>query len=117
MHEQITEIMKYLFLALAIAFEVTGSSFMKLSDGFSKLLPTVVTIISYFISFYCFSLTLKYIPLGVAYAIWGGLGIVLTALISVFVFKHALDLPAIIGMSFIVAGVIIMNFFSKTASH
>lgn len=109
--------MKYLFLALAIIFEVLGSSFMKASDGFSKLLPTTITIIANIASFFFFSQALKSIPLGIANAIWGGLGIVLTALISVFVFKQTLDIPAIIGIIMIVGGVIVMNVFSQSTSH
>lgn len=109
--------MKYLYLALAIVLEVLGSSFMKASDGFSKLLPTTITIIAYIACFFFLSQTLKSIPLGIAYAIWGGLGIVLTALISVIIFKQSLDLPAIIGIILIVAGVFVMNFFSKSSTH
>ncbi|WP_435313481.1 DMT family transporter [Cellulophaga fucicola] len=109
--------MKYLFLALAIVFEIVGSSFMQTSNGFTKTIPTIVTIVSYVISFFFFSQALKYIPLGVAYAIWGGLGIVVTAIISVVFFKQTLDFPAIIGISLIVAGVIIMNFFSNSTAH
>ena len=109
--------MKYLYLALAIVLEVLGSSFMKASDGFSKLLPTTITIIAYIACFFFLSQALKSIPLGIAYAIWGGLGIVLTALISVIIFKQSLDLPAIIGIVLIVAGVFVMNFFSKSSTH
>ncbi|MCL5245629.1 multidrug efflux SMR transporter [Cellulophaga sp. 20_2_10] len=109
--------MKYLFLALAIVFEIVGSSFMQTSNGFTKTIPTIVTIVSYVISFFFFSQALKYIPLGVAYAIWGGLGIVITAIISVVIFKQTLDFPAILGISLIVAGVIIMNFFSNSTAH
>ena len=109
--------MKYLYLALAIVLEVVGSSFMKASDGFSKLLPTTITIIAYIACFFFLSQALKSIPLGIAYAIWGGLGIVLTALISVIIFKQSLDLPAIIGIVLIVAGVFVMNFFSKSSTH
>ena len=109
--------MKYLYLALSIVLEVLGSSFMKASDGFSKLLPTTITIIAYIACFFFFSQALKSIPLGIAYAIWGGLGIVLTALISVIIFKQSLDLPAIIGIILIVAGVFVMNFFSKSSTH
>ncbi|HLS29837.1 MAG TPA: multidrug efflux SMR transporter [Flavobacteriaceae bacterium] len=108
--------MKFLYLALAILFEVVGSSFLKVSDGFSKIIPTLITIVAYIISFYFFSQTLKTLPLGVAYAIWGGLGIVLTALISVFIFKQSIDLPAILGITLIVSGVVVLNFFSKTLS-
>lgn len=109
--------MKYLNLALAIILEVVGSSFMKQSDGFSKFLPTAVTIVSYVACFFFFSQALKSIPLGTAYAIWAGLGIVLTAIISVIIFKQKMDIPAIIGILLIVSGVVVMNFFSKTASH
>lgn len=109
--------MKYLYLALAIIFEVIGSSFMKASDGFTKWLPATIVAIAYLTCFYFLSLTLKSIPLGLAYAIWGGLGIVLTAIISVLIFKQPLDLPAIIGIILIVSGVFVMNFFSKTLSH
>lgn len=107
--------MKYVFLGLAIVFEVIGSSFMKSSDGFTKWLPSTVVVVAYITCFYFLSLALKTIPLGVAYAVWAGLGIVLTAAISVLVFKQKLDLPAVIGIIFIVIGVVIMNFFSKTA--
>ncbi|SHG11146.1 DMT family transporter [Chryseobacterium vrystaatense] len=107
--------MKYLFLALAIIFEVIGSSFMKASDGFSKFFPSVIVIAAYVVCFYFLSLALKTIPLGIAYAIWAGLGIVLTAAVSVFIFKQKLDLAAFVGIAFIIIGVVIMNFFSKTA--
>ena len=107
--------MKYLFLGLAIIFEVVGSSFMKASEGFTKWLPSIVVVVAYLICFYFLSLALKSIPLGVAYAIWAGLGIVLTAMVSVFIFKQKLDFPAIIGILFIVIGVVIMNSFSKTS--
>ena len=109
--------MKYLFLALAIIFEVLGSSFMNKSDGFSKAIPTVATLLAYIASFFFFSQTLKHIPLGVAYAVWGGLGIVLTAVVSVVVFKQSLDLPAIVGIIMIVSGVFVMNFFSGSTVH
>lgn len=102
--------MKYLFLALAIILEVIGSSFMKASDGFTKIIPTSITIVAYLICFYFLSHALKHIPLGIAYAVWGGLGIVLTAVISVVVFKQRLDLSAIIGIVLIVFGVFVMNF-------
>lgn len=107
--------MKYVFLGLAIVFEVLGSCFMKSSDGFTKWLPSTVVVVAYITCFYFLSLALRTIPLGVAYAIWAGLGIVLTAAVSVFVFKQKLDLAAIVGIIFIIIGVVIMNFFSKTA--
>jgi small multidrug resistance pump len=109
--------MKYLFLALAIISEVIGSSFLNASNQFTKLIPSAITVVAYLLCFYFLSIALKSIPLGTAYAIWGGLGIVLTAIISVVVFKNKLDLPAIIGISLIVAGVLVLNVFSKSTSH
>lgn len=109
--------MQYLYLGLAILFEVAGSSFIKASNGFTKLLPTMVVAIAYLVCFYFLSLSLKTIPLGTAYAIWGGLGIALTALVSILVFKQAIDIPAIIGIALIVCGVFTINFFSKAVTH
>ena len=109
--------MQYLYLSLAIIFEVIGSSFMKASHGFSKLLPTMIVVVAYLVCFYFLSLALKTIPLGTAYAIWGGLGIVLTVLVSVFIFKQSIDLPAIAGITLIVLGVFILNVFSKAVGH
>lgn len=102
--------MKYLYLSLAIVLEVMGSSFLNASNGFSKWLPTTIAIVSYTICFYFLSLAFKYIPLGIAYAVWAGMGIVLTALVSVYVFKQNLSLNAIIGILLILAGVFLMNF-------
>lgn len=107
--------MGYLYLGLAIIFEVIGSSFLKASEGFSKLIPSVVVIVTYVIAFYCLSLSIKTIPLSIAYAIWAGVGIILTVLVSVFIFKQAIDIPAIIGIAFIITGVLIINYFSKVA--
>lgn len=109
--------MKYLFLGLAIVSEVIGSSFLQASHQFTRLVPGIIAVVSYLCCLYFFSISLKTIPLGIAYAIWGGLGIVLTALVSVFVFKQSLDLPALAGMAMIVGGVIVMNVFSKSISH
>lgn len=109
--------MKYLFLALAIISEVVGSSFLNASNQFTKLIPSAITVVAYLLCFYFLSIALKSIPLGTAYAIWGGLGIVLTAIISVVVFKNKLDNGAIIGISLIVAGVVVLNVFSKSTSH
>lgn len=109
--------MQYLFLALAIIFEVIGSSFLQASKGFTKLTPVLVTCLSYLLCFYFLALALKHIPLGIAYAVWAGVGIVLTAVIGVTIFKQSVDMPAIIGMALIVAGVVVMNLFSNTATH
>lgn len=108
--------MKYLYLALAIIFEVIGSGFLNASEGFSKTIPTLITLTAYVVCFFFFSLALRELPLGLAYAVWGGVGIVLTTVISVVIFKQKIDLPAIVGISLIVAGVVVLNFFSKTTA-
>lgn len=107
----------YAALGLAIICEVTGSAFLQKSAGFTKLVPTIVMAIFYLVSFFFLSQALKSIPLGVAYAIWGGLGIVLTAMVSLIVFKHTLDMPAMFGIAMIVGGVLVMNLFSQSTAH
>ncbi|SPX84379.1 DMT family transporter [Moraxella ovis] len=107
----------YALLALAIISEVTGSTFLAKSDGFSKLIPTSITLVCFAIAFYLLSRVVKVIPLGMTYAIWSGVGIVLTALIGMFVLKQPLDIPAMIGIGFIIVGVIIMNIFSSSTAH
>lgn len=109
--------MKYIYLALAIVLEVLGSSFMNKSEGFSKLVPSIITILAFVGCFFFLSHALKEIPLGIAYAIWAGAGLVLTALVSVFVFGQKLDFPAMIGIGFILIGVVILNVFSKSGGH
>lgn len=109
--------MNYLWLGLAIVCEVIGTSSLKAAENFTRLWPSVVVVVGYGAAFYFFSLTLKTIPLGVAYAIWGGIGTVLIALIGFVVYKQALDAAAMIGMTLIIAGVIVMNLFSKTVGH
>lgn len=104
-------------LALAIISEVTGSTFLVKSEGFTKLGPSVLVVVFYVISFYLLSQVIKTIPLGIAYAIWGGVGIVLTALIGWVLFRQSLDMPAILGITMIVGGVIVMNVFSKSVGH
>nr|WP_272506414.1 SMR family transporter [Moraxella bovis] len=107
----------YALLAFAIISEVTGSTFLAKSDGFSKLIPICITLTCFAIAFYLLSHVVRVIPLGMTYAIWSGVGIVLTALIGIFILKQPLDTPAIIGMAFIVAGVVIMNVFSSVTAH
>lgn len=109
--------MKYLYLTLAIVLEVIGSSFMAKSEGFTKIIPTSITFLGYGACFYFLSLALKELPLGIAYAIWAGAGLVLTALVSVFIFKQSLDFPAILGIGLILLGVIVINVFSKSSGH
>lgn len=109
--------MKYLLLALAIVAEVIGTTAMKQSDGFTRPLWSVVTFVGYAIAFYALSLTLKTIPTGIAYAIWSGVGIVLISLAAWVLQGQKLDAPAVIGMGLIIAGVAVMNLFSKTSAH
>lgn len=107
----------YLFLLFAIIFEITGTTFLKKTEQFTKPVPTLIFICSLATSFYLLTYALKGIPLGIAYAIWSGAGIMLISLIGYLVYKQSLDLPAIIGVSFIVVGVIIINLFSKATVH
>lgn len=107
----------YLFLLLAILFETVATSSLKASEQFTKLIPSLITVIGYIAAFYFLSLTLKTIPVGIAYAIWSGIGIVLITLVGIFLFKQVPDLPAIIGLLLIIAGVVVINVFSKTSAH
>lgn len=109
--------MPYVYLAIAIVAEVIATSALKSSEGFTKTAPSIVVLAGYAVAFYCLSLTLKTIPVGVAYAIWSGAGVFLIAAVGWLVFKQTLDLPAVIGMSLIVAGVAVMQLFSKSAGH
>ncbi len=106
-----------LYLGIAIIAEVIATSALNASAGFSRVWPALVTVAGYCIAFYCLSLTLRTIPVGVAYAVWSGVGVVLIALIGVFWFKQSLDLAAVLGMALIVAGVLVLNLFSKAAVH
>jgi len=107
----------YLCLAVAIMAEVTGSAFLQRSAGFTRLWPTLGMLGFYVLSFWLLSQALRVIPLGFAYAIWSGLGIILTALIGLLVFRQRLDGPALAGMALIIAGVLVMNLFSKSGHH
>ena len=107
----------YLYLGAAIVAEVIATSLLKTSQGFTRLWPSVATVIGYAISFYCLAQTLGSVPTGVAYAIWSGVGIVLISLIAWWVFGQSLDAPALIGMGLIVAGVVVINLFSKSVAH
>lgn len=107
----------YLFLAAAIVCEVIGTSFLKQTEQFSKPLPTVIFVVAMATSFYLLSLALEGIPIGIAYAIWSALGIVLIILVGYFFYKQNLDLPAIVGIALILVGVLIINLFSKSSVH
>lgn len=109
--------MKWIYLAISIIGEIVATSALKESDGFTKIVPSVLAIVVYGLAFYFLSLTLKELTLSITYAIWSGVGIVVLSLVGYLRFGQKLDLPAIVGVSFIVIGVLIINLFSKTMSH
>lgn len=108
---------KWLLLSIAILAEVFGTSFLKASEGFTRFWPSVAVIVGYIVAFYFLALSLKVIPVGIAYAIWAGIGVVLIALIGWIVFSQKLDTPAIIGISMILGGVVVLNVFSNSLTH
>lgn len=105
------------YLGIAIVSEVAATSALKASESFSRFWPSLVVVVGYAIAFYFLSLTLKSIPVAVAYAVWSGVGIALIAIIGWLLFGQALDLPGIVGITLIVAGVLVLNLFSKTSGH
>lgn len=112
-----TPLKPYLFLFVAIVFEVIGTTALKESEGFTRLSPSLVTALAYAVSFVALALTLRTIPVGLAYAIWSGVGMVLIAAIGWFRFRQTLDTPAILGLGLIVIGVVVINGFSKSLPH
>ncbi|MBM4181660.1 MAG: QacE family quaternary ammonium compound efflux SMR transporter [Betaproteobacteria bacterium] len=108
---------QWVFLSVAIVSEVIATSALKASEGFTRLWPSVIVTVGYASAFYFLSLTLKTIPIGVAYAIWSGVGVALIALIAWLFFGQVLDTPALIGLALIIAGVVVLNVFSKTLAH
>lgn len=107
----------YLYLFFAVLAETIGTSALHASQQFTRLGPSVLVICAYALSFYLLSLTLRYMPVGVMYALWSGGGILLIALIGWLVFRQTLDWPAVIGMALIVAGIVVIQVFSRTAVH
>lgn len=107
----------WVLLGLAIVAEVIGTMALKMSDGFTKLWPSLVVIVGYALAFYLLSLTLKYIPMGVSYAVWSGVGIVLISLIGWIVFSQRLDWAAWLGIALIISGVLVLQLFSNVATH
>lgn len=107
----------WLYLSVAIVAEVAATSALTASQGFTRPLPSILVVVGYGLAFYCLSMSLRSIPVGIAYAIWAGVGIVLISLIGWAVFKQSLDIPALLGMGLIVAGVIVLNVFSKSVAH
>ena len=107
----------YALLGVAIVAEVIATSALKASAGFTRLWPSAIVVLGYGTAFYCLSLTLQSLSVGVAYALWSGLGIVLVTIASYVLYRQSVDLPALIGMALIVAGVAVIQLFSKTAVH
>lgn len=107
----------WLILSLAIVTEVIATAALKASNGFTRFWPSLLVVLGYGTAFFCLSITLRSIPVGVAYAIWSGLGVVLITAVSWILFGQKLDAPALIGMALIVAGVLVMNLFSRTTGH
>jgi small multidrug resistance pump len=109
--------MSWLYLSIAIACEVAATTALKASDGFTRALPSAIVVAGYGAAFYCLSLTLRTIPLGVAYAVWSGVGIALIALAGWLLYGQKLDAAALIGIGLILCGALILNLFSKAAAH
>lgn len=109
--------MNWLYLIIAIVSEVIGTSALKASEGFTKLNASLLVILGYGTAFYFLSLTLKTIPVGVAYAVWSGVGVVLVTLVGMFLFNQRIDLAGWLGIVLISSGVIVLNLFSKTSVH
>lgn len=107
----------YLYLGIAIAAEVIATTALRAANGFTVLIPSLISIVGYVVAFYFLSLTLRTMPVGIAYAIWSGVGIVIVSLLGLLLYKQVLDLPALLGMGLIMAGVIVINLFSRSAVH
>jgi len=109
--------MHYLYLTVAILAEVTATSALKAADGFSRLAPSIVVVAGYAVAFYFLSLTLRTMALGIAYAVWSGVGIALICVVGALLNKQVLDLPALIGIALIVAGVLVLNVYSRAITY
>lgn len=110
-------IASYVYLGIAIVAEVIATTALKASQNFTRPGPSIITVAGYALAFYFLSLTLRVLPTGVAYAIWSGVGIILISLVSWLYYQQKLDLPAILGMGLIIAGVIVLNVFSGSVKH
>lgn len=109
--------MNWLYLIAAIGFEIVATTALKATDGFSRLAPTVLTIACYIAAFFCLSVALRTIPMGVAYAIWSGVGIVAISIIGLLLYRQPLDTPTLAGIGLILAGTLVINLFSGAATH
>lgn len=107
----------YVILLIAVMFEGLGSTSLQASQQFTRFWPSVGVVVGFGSAFWCMMIVLQYLPLGITYAIWSGLGICLTAFLGWLIFKQQVDLPAMIGMGMIIAGIVVINLFSKTATH
>lgn len=109
--------MHYVYLAIAIFAEVSGTLALRASESFTRPLASVIVVVGYAVAFYCLSLTLKTIPVGIAYAVWSGAGIVLIAIFGYIVFSESLDWPALFGMGLIIGGIVLLTAVSKSVPH
>ena len=109
--------MAYLYLAIAIIAEVAATTALKASREFTKLIPSLIVVLGYGIAFYFMTLVLRTIPVGITYAVWSGLGIVLVTIAGAFLYKQIPDIPAVIGICFIIVGIAIIHFYSQTVRH
>lgn len=107
----------WMILGLAIVAEVIGTTALKASENFTRLAPSLIVVVGYGVAFYCLSLVLKSVPVGIAYAVWSGLGIVLITAVAWLLYGQRIDLAGLIGMGLIIAGVVVLNVFSKATAH
>ncbi|WP_396330554.1 DMT family transporter [Burkholderia anthina] len=107
----------YAWLAIAIVAEVIGTSALRAADGFTRFWPSVLVVAGYGVAFYCLSITLRTMPVGIIYAVWSGAGIVLITLVAMLLYRQVPDVPAVIGLGLIVTGVVVLNLFSKMQAH
>ncbi|WP_300658772.1 SMR family transporter [Hydrogenophaga sp.] len=107
----------WMTLGLAIVAEVIGTTALKASDNFTRLAPSLIVVVGYGVAFYCLSLVLKSVPVGIAYAVWSGLGIVLITAVAWLLYGQRIDLAGLVGMGLIIAGVVVLNVFSKATVH
>ncbi|MGQ6336143.1 multidrug efflux SMR transporter SsmE [Serratia sp. IR-2025] len=107
----------FMYLTMAIVAEVIATTMLKASEGFTRLRPSLLVVLGYGVAFWGLSMVVKSMPLGIVYAIWSGMGIVLVSVAAVFVYQQKLDWPAIVGMGLIIAGVLVINLLSKASVH
>ncbi|WP_299369840.1 SMR family transporter [uncultured Tateyamaria sp.] len=107
----------YIYLIVAVAAETIGTTALQASNQFTRVGPTILVVLAYAVAFYFLGVALKYIPVGIAYALWSGLGIVLIALIGFAVFGQTLDLAAVLGLAMIIGGIVVIQLFSNSATH